>query len=218
MSIIQSRKELCILYGWWIVLFSVLRIHAHFWKDLCGCCNSWSSVFFCALCLLWFWVLIRGSYISSMTHLFLSLRWCWIFLFSFVYLFVFSIGRISRSTCCNFALSDLIKIMSSTYLGLKITLWASLLITQLRAGQRIWCLLSCCSIWSGSNADKHSPCVIPVFINISPPFIFSSLTFSTMPCITMCICVIHTRWRSLLNIQTVCFGLLSQWFLTCLVI
>ena len=37
-----------------------------------------------------------------------------------------------------------------------------------------------------SNADKQSPCVISVFVSLSPPVAFPSQTFSTVPCIRMC--------------------------------
>ena len=82
MSLVQSCKELCILYGWWRVLFSVFRKCSY----IRGCCNSWSSVFFPALCLFWCWAVIRGTYISSMIRRFFSLRRCCVFSVSLLFI------------------------------------------------------------------------------------------------------------------------------------
>ena len=57
-------------------------------------------------------------------------------------LFTPSIGGISRSTWCSFALSNLIKLMPLVYLRLLFILCTSLLIIQPMADQRIRCLLS----------------------------------------------------------------------------
>ena len=91
MYIVLSCKEICILYGWGGVLFSVLWTYlylrtylcTYFWRDFWGCCNLKLSVFFSTLCLFWCRVIIWGTYISSMVCLYCSLHWCRIFLFCF---------------------------------------------------------------------------------------------------------------------------------------
>ena len=52
MSIVQSCKEICVLCGWWRVLFPVIWKCAYFWRNFWECWNSWSSVFFSAMSVL----------------------------------------------------------------------------------------------------------------------------------------------------------------------